>query len=89
LAKNFGSFLETQLTRLTYAAVPGFVARGAGTIINIASIVAVGPEILSGVYGGSKAFVLAFSRRCAMSSPTKVCACRSCCLARPRPSFGT
>jgi uncharacterized protein len=50
------------LTRLTYAAVPGFVARGGGTIVNIASIVAVGPEILNGVYGGSKAFVLAFSQ---------------------------
>lgn len=52
----------TALTRLTYAAVPGLVARGGGTIINIASIVAVGPEILNGVYGGSKAFVLAFSQ---------------------------
>src|SRR5262245_2628447 len=27
----------TALTRLTYAAVPGFVARGGGTIVNIAS----------------------------------------------------
>ena len=50
------------LTRLTYAAVPGFVARGAGTIVNIASIVAISPETLNGVYGGSKAFVLAFSQ---------------------------
>lgn len=50
------------LTRLTYAAVPGLVARGGGTIINIASIVAVGPEILNGVYGASKAYVLAFSQ---------------------------
>lgn len=50
------------LTRLTYAAVPGFVARGAGTLINIASIVAIAPEVLNGVYGGSKAFVLAFSQ---------------------------
>ncbi len=50
------------LTRLTYAAVPGFVARGGGAIINIASVVAVGPEILNGVYGGSKAFVLALSQ---------------------------
>lgn len=50
------------LTRLTYAATPGFVARGGGTIINIASIVAIAPEILNGVYGGSKAFVLAFSQ---------------------------
>jgi hypothetical protein len=52
----------TALTRLTYAAVPGFVARGGGTIINIASIVAISPETLNGVYGGTKAFVLAFSQ---------------------------
>jgi uncharacterized protein len=50
------------LTRLTYAAVPGFVARGRGAIINIASIVALAPEMLNGVYGASKAFVLAFSQ---------------------------
>ena len=50
------------LTRLTYAAASGLVTRGGGTIINIASIVAVGPEILNGVYGASKAYVLAFSQ---------------------------
>ena len=50
------------LTRLTYAAVPGFVARGGGIIVNIASIVAISPETLNGVYGGSKAFVLALSQ---------------------------
>jgi len=49
------------LMRLTYAAVPGFVARGGGTIINIASVVGVQPELLNGVYGGSKAFVLALT----------------------------
>jgi short-subunit dehydrogenase len=49
------------LTRLTYAAAPRFVARGSGTIINISSIVAISPETLNGVYGGSKAYVLAFS----------------------------
>jgi uncharacterized protein len=51
----------TALTRLTYAAAPAFVARGAGTIINIASVVAIAPERLNGVYGASKAFVLALS----------------------------
>lgn len=51
----------TAPTRLTYAAVPAFVGRGKGTIINIASIVAIGPEMLNGVYGGSKSFVLGFS----------------------------
>ena len=50
----------TALTRLTYAAVPGMVKRGGGTIINIASIVGIRPELLNGVYGASKAFVLAF-----------------------------
>lgn len=48
--------------RLTYAAVPGFVARGKGAVINISSIVAIAPETLNGVYGGSKAFMLAFSQ---------------------------
>ena len=51
----------TALTRLTYAAAPGFVARRNGTIINISSIVAIAPERLNGVYGGSKAFVLALT----------------------------
>lgn len=48
--------------RLAYAAVPGFVARGRGALINISSIASLGPEILNGVYGGTKAFVTAFSR---------------------------
>jgi hypothetical protein len=50
------------LTRLTYAAAPGFVERGGGTIINIASVTALAPDLFNGVYGASKAFVLAFSR---------------------------
>ncbi|KAA5608353.1 SDR family NAD(P)-dependent oxidoreductase [Rhodovastum atsumiense] len=49
------------LTRLTYAVAPGMVARGTGAIINIASIVSLAPELLNGVYGGSKAFVHAFT----------------------------
>ncbi|HJU38764.1 MAG TPA: SDR family oxidoreductase [Tahibacter sp.] len=52
----------TALTRLTYAAVPGMVARGRGTVVNIASIVAIAPELLNGVYGASKAYVLALSQ---------------------------
>jgi short-subunit dehydrogenase len=51
----------TALTRLTYAAAPQFAARGNGTIINIASVVAIAPEVLNGVYGGTKAFVLALT----------------------------
>lgn len=52
----------TALMRLAYAVVPGFVARGTGALINIASIVAIAPEILNGVYGGTKAFVLSLSQ---------------------------
>jgi hypothetical protein len=52
----------TALMRLTYAAVPGFVARGRGAIINISSVVGLVPETLNGVYGATKAFVLAFSQ---------------------------
>jgi len=51
----------TALTRLTYAAAPAFVARGAGTIINVGSVVGISPETLNGVYGASKAYVIAFS----------------------------
>jgi uncharacterized protein len=47
--------------RLTYATIPAFVKQGGGAIINIASAVGVAPELLNGVYGASKAFVLAFS----------------------------
>ena len=50
------------LTRLTYAVVPGFVERSSGAVINIASVVGVAPEMLNGVYGASKAYVLAFTR---------------------------
>ena len=50
------------LVRLTHAATPGFVVRGGGSIINISSVVGIAPETFNGVYGGSKAFVLAFSQ---------------------------
>jgi hypothetical protein len=50
------------LTRLAYAVAPAFVSRGSGTIINVSSVVAIAPELLNGAYGGSKAFVLAFSQ---------------------------
>jgi hypothetical protein len=52
----------TALMRLTYAVLPGFLGRGGGAIINIGSVVGIAPELLNGVYGGTKAFVLAFSR---------------------------
>jgi len=50
----------TALTRLTYAVAPAFVARGSGTIVNIASVVGVAAEMLNGVYSASKAYVISF-----------------------------
>jgi len=52
----------TALTRLTYAAVPGFVARGHGGVINISSIAAINTSVLNDVYSASKAYVLAFTQ---------------------------
>src|ERR1700741_2614456 len=50
----------TALTRLTYAVAPAFVARGAGTIVNISSVVGIAVEGLNGVYSASKSYVLSF-----------------------------
>ena len=48
--------------RLAGAVVPGLVARRRGTLINIASVLALAPELLNGVYSGTKAFVLNLSQ---------------------------
>lgn len=53
----------TALTRLTAAAAPGFVARGKGAIVNVASVMALINEFGSPVYNATKAYVLALSRR--------------------------
>jgi uncharacterized protein len=50
-------------SRLALAAVPGFVARGRGTLINISSVTALTPERFNGVYSGTKAYVLNLSLR--------------------------
>lgn len=50
------------LTRLSAAITPGLIARGSGAIINIASIVALAPELLNGAYSGSKAYVVNFTQ---------------------------
>jgi uncharacterized protein len=50
-------------TLLAHAAIPGFVARAGGTIINISSVVALAPELLNGVYSGTKAYLLNLSLR--------------------------
>jgi uncharacterized protein len=46
------------VARLAAAAARAFVSRKQGTIINLASVLALAPERFNGVYSGTKAFVL-------------------------------
>lgn len=50
------------LTRLAVAAVDTFSRRGRGTLVNIASVVAIVPEFFPGAYAATKAYVLAFTQ---------------------------
>lgn len=50
------------LTRLSHAVLPGFTARDRGTIVNIASMIAVMPAPATAAYSGSKAYVMNFTR---------------------------
>ena len=56
----------TAPTLLAAAAARAFVARKAGTIVNIASVLALAPEVLEGVYSGSKAYLLNLTRKLAL-----------------------
>ncbi|HXR02501.1 MAG TPA: SDR family oxidoreductase [Pseudomonas sp.] len=50
------------LTHLASAAAAGFVARGRGAIVNIASVVPMIPERFNAVYTASKAYVLSLTQ---------------------------
>lgn len=52
----------TALTRLGAAVIPRFLAQGQGAIVNIASVVAIAPELPLGMYGATKAYVLSYSQ---------------------------
>lgn len=52
----------TSLTRLTTAVLPGLTARGRGTIVNIASALALNILPVSAVYSGTKSYVLTFTQ---------------------------
>lgn len=50
------------VTRLTEAVIPRFLRAGAGSVINLASVLAISPEVLPGIYSATKAYVLTFSQ---------------------------
>ena len=52
----------TALTHLAAAAAKSFAARGKGTIVNVASVVALVPERFNATYSASKAYVLALTQ---------------------------
>ncbi|MDB5804179.1 MAG: Oxidoreductase, short chain dehydrogenase/reductase family [Betaproteobacteria bacterium] len=52
----------TALTRLTGAVVPRFLAQGKGEIINIASVLALAPEMPLGPYAATKSFVVTLTQ---------------------------
>lgn len=52
----------TAVTRLAGAVIPSFLARGKGSIINIASVLALAPEAALGIYPATKSYVLALSQ---------------------------
>jgi len=52
----------TVLTRLSHAALARFRDRGAGTLVNISSIMAHAPSGAGAIYTASKAYVLNFTR---------------------------
>lgn len=52
----------TALNRLAVAAAQTFVPRGKGAIINIASVVAIVPELFNGTYSATKSYVLSLTQ---------------------------
>jgi len=61
---RFQAMLELNViapTRLAAAAARNFVTRKTGAIVNIASVLALAPELFNGSYSGTKAYVLNLS----------------------------
>ncbi|WBV45470.1 SDR family oxidoreductase [Pseudoroseomonas cervicalis] len=62
---RLGAMLQLNVqaaARLAQAAAAAFHARGAGTLVNIASVLGLAPERFNAVYAASKAFVLVLSQ---------------------------
>ncbi|HET6220513.1 MAG TPA: SDR family NAD(P)-dependent oxidoreductase, partial [Dongiaceae bacterium] len=51
----------TAVTRLAAAVAPRLAAEGEGAIVNVASVLALAPEVFPGIYPATKGFVLTLS----------------------------
>lgn len=58
-------------TLLTSAAIAGMVERGSGSIVNIASVLALFPEYSHGIYAATKSYVLTMSQSLAAEVSSK------------------
>ncbi|RIV12817.1 SDR family NAD(P)-dependent oxidoreductase, partial [Klebsiella pneumoniae] len=58
-------------TLLTSAAIAGMVERGSGSIVNIASVLALLPEHSHGIYAATKSYVLTMSQSLAAEVSSK------------------
>ena len=69
----------TAVTRLAAVAASRFAARGEGTIVNIASVVALVPNFSLGIYSATKSYVLTLSQtlQAGTRSQGRLCAGRS------------
>ena len=76
------------LTRLTYAAAPGFVARGGGTIVNIARARRSRRRRSTGSMA-AESFRAGVQPASIMNSPARACACKPSCPAQRPRSSGT
>ena len=56
--ENMISLNVVAVTRLAVAAAGAFATRERGTLINVASVLALAPELFNGAYSGTKAYVL-------------------------------
>lgn len=78
----------TALTRLTYAAVPGFVARRQGAVINISSVVSLAPSGSMACMAAARPMSPLSAIPCTGNLPTKASGSRRYCPAPPRPTSG-
>ncbi len=58
----------TAPARLAAAVLPRFLAARAGAIVNIASVLAVAPEVMPGIYPATKSFMLTLSQSLAIEA---------------------